>query len=514
MASNYIAFVLFLLPLLFAGEAAHQKNSIPSIIPGSIISPRTHHKISWPSPSGQFEFGFYAYGHGFAIGIWLVGNNNRNTVIWTANPDDPPVASNAVLAFNQNGLLLIEAEQEKLIANSSLSLTSASMLDSGNFVLYDDSHIAWQSFEHPTDTILGGQVLSAGDRLLSGLSETNHSSGRFQLIMQSDGNLVLYTANNIEDTSKVPYWSSGTHFEQSTNFTYRLFLDSISGVLHIDVENTPSGTQILSIWNAGGVANSTDHNRNGTIYRATLGPNGMLRLYSHDNGDEYGKPKEDYLIWSALRYACDVNFCGFNSFCTTLEGQQPTCRCVPGSVFVDLNEKTHGCFKDYRDGCRDGKENITLYSIDQIENITWYGIAYNEARMSMEECKNSCLEDCYCGAALYQKDKYKSYNVCLKHKLPLEKNLKVDVENVEEIVLYSWVYRCFVHRDLDKLVVGEDVDRKTLENMVKVGLWCIQDEPFLRPSMKSVVLMLEGFTDIASPPCPTSASVCELRRSM
>ena len=57
--------------------------------------------------------------------------------------------------------------------------------------------------------------------------------------------------------------------------------------------------------------------------------------------------------------------------------------------------------------------------------------------------------------------------------------------------------------ELDKLVVGEEVDKKTLENMVKVGLWCIQDDPTLRPSMKSVVLMLEGITEISVPPCPT-----------
>ena len=54
---------------------------------------------------------------------------------------------------------------------------------------------------------------------------------------------------------------------------------------------------------------------------------------------------------------------------------------------------------------------------------------------------------------------------------------------------------------------GEEVDKRTLENMVKVGLWCIQDEPILRPSMKSVVLMLEGITDISIPPCPTNVSM-------
>lgn len=219
MASNSIAFVFLLLPLLilFPVILSQQKNSIPTIILGSVISPRTHHQISWPSPSGKFEFDFYAYGTGFAIGIWLVDNNNNNksTVVWTANPDDPPVASNAVLVFNQNGLLLIEAEQERLISYSSSLTTSASMLDSGNFVLYNnDSKIAWLSFEHPTVTILGGQVLWAGDQLVSSLSETNCSKGRFQLSMQSDGDLVLYTANNIHNTSKVEYWSSGTYWSE------------------------------------------------------------------------------------------------------------------------------------------------------------------------------------------------------------------------------------------------------------------------------------------------------------
>ncbi|KAI9070452.1 hypothetical protein K1719_047583 [Acacia pycnantha] len=59
-------------------------------------------------------------------------------------------------------------------------------------------------------------------------------------------------------------------------------------------------------------------------------------------------------------------------------------------------------------------------------------------------------------------------------------------------------------RELKKLVPGEQVDNTLLENMVKVGLWCIQDESFLRPSMKSVVLMLEGVTDVAIPPCPSA----------
>ena len=82
--------------------------------------------------------------------------------------------------------------------------------------------------------------------------------------------------------------------------------------------------------------------------------------------------------------------------------------------------------------------------------------------------------------------------------------MDVNASKLEEIVLSTWVYKCFVARELDKIVGGEEVGKRTLANMVKVGLWCIQDEPFLRPSMKSVVLMLEGITDISVPPCPTN----------
>ena len=45
-------------------------------------------------------------------------------------------------------------------------------------------------------------------------------------------------------------------------------------------------------------------------------------------------------------------------------------------------------------------------------------------------------------------------------------------------------------RELNKLVIGEEVDKMSLEKMVKVGLWSVQIEPALRPSMKSVILML------------------------
>ena len=74
----------------------------------------------------------------------------------------------------------------------------------------------------------------------------------------------------------------------------------------------------------------------------------------------------------------------------------------------------------------------------------------------------------------------------------------------EEAILEEWAYSCFEARELDKLVSGNDVEKRQLERIFKVGLWCILDEPSLRPSMKKVLLMLEGTVDVPIPPSPTS----------
>ncbi|XP_043689283.1 G-type lectin S-receptor-like serine/threonine-protein kinase RLK1 [Telopea speciosissima] len=75
----------------------------------------------------------------------------------------------------------------------------------------------------------------------------------------------------------------------------------------------------------------------------------------------------------------------------------------------------------------------------------------------------------------------------------------------EENILTDWVYDCFQAGDVGKLVgANEEVDKRRLDKMVRVAIWCIQDEPSLRPSMKKVVLMLEGTVEVSIPPCPTS----------
>ncbi|KAI3427492.1 uncharacterized protein J3R85_009543, partial [Psidium guajava] len=74
----------------------------------------------------------------------------------------------------------------------------------------------------------------------------------------------------------------------------------------------------------------------------------------------------------------------------------------------------------------------------------------------------------------------------------------------EEALLEELVYYRFQAGELDKLVDYKTIDKKELERMVTVALWCILEEPSLRPSTRKVLLMLEGTLDVPIPPCPTS----------
>jgi hypothetical protein len=97
-----------------------------------------------------------------------------------------------------------------------------------------------------------------------------------------------------------------------------------------------------------------------------------------------------------------------------------------------------------------------------------------------------------------------SFGLMLLEIVCCRSNIEVNVLTADEILLSNWVYNCLAAGELDKLVdvEEENVDMKTLERMVKVGLWCIQENPALRPPMKNVILMLEGTMDISVPPSP------------
>ncbi|KAM3707308.1 hypothetical protein ACJW31_02G014700 [Castanea mollissima] len=85
----------------------------------------------------------------------------------------------------------------------------------------------------------------------------------------------------------------------------------------------------------------------------------------------------------------------------------------------------------------------------------------------------------------------------------IESNRVEEESDKDDLLLSNWVLSCVVSGKLE-MVVGHEPevlsDFKRFERMALVGLWCINSDPILRPSMKKVTQMLEGTMEVGIPP--------------
>ncbi|KAF3440231.1 hypothetical protein FNV43_RR18514 [Rhamnella rubrinervis] len=370
--------ILFLLASELISVAAQKRES--SIIPGSSLTPITN--SSWLSNSGLYAFGFYEQDNGYAVGIFLAGSPQK-TVVWTANRDDPPVSKNSTLLFTNDGRLVLQSSTQRQDYNIGDPLrlaSSASMLDSGNFVLYNSNRsIIWQSFGHPTDTLLQSQRLLQEKELVSSVTDTDHSTGKFRVKMQKmEISCRPGVSLNLDDGGNL-YLLNATDF---------------------NIKNLKVGEK------------STRE----AIYIARIDSDGIFRVYSYTNATWS-------IEWSSSLNRCDPKgLCGVNSFCVP-NGGQADCICLPGSKVVSEVHWTAGCEK-INDAAGCGNESFT-YAIQELQNTTWDHSPYS-ILMSLsqkKDCGQTCLEDCNCDAAYFYED-----GSCKKQKFPLKRKRKIRMD--------------------------------------------------------------------------------------
>ncbi|KAL9458877.1 hypothetical protein AB3S75_007709 [Citrus x aurantiifolia] len=85
-----------------------------------------------------------------------------------------------------------------------------------------------------------------------------------------------------------------------------------------------------------------------------------------------------------------------------------------------------------------------------------------------------------------------------------------DIEMGEEYaILTDWAFDCYRNGKLDDLVEGDMEamnDIKFVEKLVMVSIWCIQEDPSLRPTIRKVSQMLQGVVEVDVPPNPSPFS--------
>ncbi|PHU12562.1 hypothetical protein BC332_19492 [Capsicum chinense] len=96
-------------------------------------------------------------------------------LVWSPNRDNP-VKVNATLQLRQDGGLLLMDSNDTLIwkTNTRGKLVSGFKLtDMGNLVLFCKSNdTIWQSFDHSIDSLVPGQIMAPGQKLISSISAT------------------------------------------------------------------------------------------------------------------------------------------------------------------------------------------------------------------------------------------------------------------------------------------------------------------------------------------------------
>jgi len=139
-------------------------------------------------------------------------------LVWIANRNQSVDRNSAILSLDYSGVLQIESKiSEPIILYASpppfnnSNYIVATLLDTGNFVLKDiqKNIVLWQSFDHPTDSLLLGMKLGVNRKtgenwsLVSTISEQILAPGPFRLDWEPTRKELV-----IKRREKV-YWTSG-----------------------------------------------------------------------------------------------------------------------------------------------------------------------------------------------------------------------------------------------------------------------------------------------------------------
>ncbi|KAL4649556.1 hypothetical protein ACB092_01G022000 [Castanea dentata] len=340
------------------------------------------------SPNGDFSAGFYSVGdNAYCFAIWF---SNSRTVVWMANRDNPVSGKHSKLSLLDTGnLILTDATKFNVTvwATNTLSLSSVQLFlnDTSNLVLCDKEGIVlWQSFDFPTDTLLPQQLLNRKTKLVSSRSQTNFSSGFYELSFNND-NLLRFVYNGL-DVSDI-YWF------------YSVLEDyNISTLVFDSLGNLSSSDDFTII--------SADY---GAMLhrRLTLDYDGNIRLYSWE------EERQSWVVsWQAIQRPCIIaGACGANSFCSYVIGYGRKCSCPPGYKMKNRSDWADGCELEVELSCKENESEFLMLS--HVDFYSYYGNDFgNFLNYTFDQCRDLCLAACDCIAFEYNFNKEAGYSKC------------------------------------------------------------------------------------------------------
>nr|CAB3454134.1 unnamed protein product [Digitaria exilis] len=364
------------------------------LVPGKPLLPGTPIK----SDGGDFAFGFFSPSNStpekLYLGIWY-NNIPQFTVVWVANRETPANASSApsLVLTNMSDLVLSDGSGRVLWTTSTTTSASSSpppnangsvavLMNTGNLILRSPSgNISWQSFDHPTDTILPGMYTRWSHKthqeklLVSWKGPDDPSPGAFSVGSKTDTFIQGFIWNGSLPEWRAPVWTGTTvisqFFQANTSiFVYTAYIDTVDEMSMVSTVSD-GAPPLRSVMSYSGRVEASVWNRNSSE-------------------------------WSILLASPDVQcsrygYCGLSGYCDYTDAT-PTCKCLDGFEPVDKEGWSNatfsrGCRRKEALRCSDGF--LALPDMKVPDNFVRIG------RKDLKECVAECSANCSCVAYAY-----------------------------------------------------------------------------------------------------------------
>lgn len=300
----------------------------------------------------------------------------------------------------------------------------AVMSENGNFILYSTnlSTIAWQSFSHPSDTLLPGQSLTVSLELTSSKSP---SHGRYYTLkmLQQPTSLSLALTYNVPNS-----YDSSPEFYSNFSYWSRPEISNVTGDVTAVLDKAGSFGIVYGSSSDGAVyvykndgdygglssaVNQTNSNAPSILHRLTLEVYGNLRLYRWDNdvnGSRQWVPE-----WAAVSNPCDISgVCGSGICNLDRSKTNASCTCLPGTSTEGNDVSCLGNFS-VTGKCGPQHENLmSQFKISRVQKINYYFsessvIGNYSDKGTLSKCGDACLSNCDCVASVYGLSEEKAY---------------------------------------------------------------------------------------------------------
>ncbi|WVZ87329.1 hypothetical protein U9M48_033984 [Paspalum notatum var. saurae] len=347
------------------------------------------------SASGSFTLGFFSptgvptkrY-----LGIWFTAASaDADAACWVANLGNPLGNGSGVLVLSSTGgLRLLDGGSGQTVWSSNTTEASASsvakLLPSGNLVVQEQNSsaataILWQSFDHPSNTMIAGMKFGKSLKndtewsLTSWRAQNDPATGAYRRVMDTNGLPDIFTwQGNVKKYRAGPWngrWFSGLPDMEDPN--YRLFT----------VQMLEGADEVAYVLNA--IAGKP-------FSRLVLDEAGVVQVFVWITRGWTSFP------WLPADDCDDYAKCGEFGVCNA--ATTPQCDCLQGfsAVFPSQwsqSNSSGGCRRDEPLRCGDGTAADQFKLVSGVKLPDTHNATVNMSA-TLEQCGAMCLANCSC----------------------------------------------------------------------------------------------------------------------